>query len=85
VAIDALRLDVGASTLAALDPTNRRGEPGFALGRAHRGRRYVAAPLPAVLGFACGGLGLHRLHADGAGKAERLTSHAASETTPALP
>lgn len=55
---------VGTCTLAALDPANRRAELGFALGRAHWGRGHMAAALPAVLGFAFGRLGLHRVFAD---------------------
>ncbi|WP_439621661.1 GNAT family N-acetyltransferase [Gemmata sp.] len=55
---------VGTCTLAALDPANRRAELGFALGRVHWGRGHVAAALPAVLGFAFGRLGLHRVFAD---------------------
>jgi RimJ/RimL family protein N-acetyltransferase len=55
---------VGTCTLAALDPANRRAELGFALGRPHQGRGYMASALPAVLGFAFGRLGLHRVHAD---------------------
>jgi RimJ/RimL family protein N-acetyltransferase len=55
---------VGTCTLAGLDPANRRAELGFALGRAFWGRGYMAAALPAVLAFAFGRLGLHRVFAD---------------------
>jgi len=55
---------VGTSTLASLDPVHRRAELGFALGRAFWGRGYMAAALPAVLAFAFGRLGLHRVYAD---------------------
>ena len=55
---------VGTCTLARLDPANRRAELGFALGRAFWGRGYIAAALPAVLGFAFDRLGLHRVFAD---------------------
>jgi ribosomal-protein-alanine N-acetyltransferase len=55
---------VGTCTLARLDPANRRAELGFALGRAFWGRGYMAAALPAVLEFAFGRLGLHRVFAD---------------------
>jgi len=55
---------VGACTLARLDPANRRAELGFALGRAFWGRGYMTAALPAVLEFALGRLGLHRVFAD---------------------
>lgn len=55
---------VGTCTLAALDTANRRAELGFALGRKYQGRGHIAAALPAVLGFAFGRLGLHRVFAD---------------------
>ncbi len=55
---------VGTCTLARLDSANRRAELGFALGRAFWGRGYMAAVLPAVLEFAFGQLGLHRVFAD---------------------
>jgi len=55
---------VGTCTLAHLDRANRRAELGFALGRAFWGRGYMAAALPAVLEFAFGRLGLHRVFAD---------------------
>lgn len=55
---------VGTCTLARLDPAHRRAELGFALGRASWGRGYMAAALPAVLAFAFGRLGLHRVYAD---------------------
>jgi len=55
---------VGTCTLAGLDRANRRAELGFALGRAHWGRGYMASALPAVLEFAFTKLGLGRLVAD---------------------
>jgi ribosomal-protein-alanine N-acetyltransferase len=55
---------VGTCTLAGVDPSNRRAELGFALGRGFWGRGYMAAALPAVLEFAFGRLGLHRVFAD---------------------
>jgi RimJ/RimL family protein N-acetyltransferase len=55
---------VGTCTLARLDLTNRRAELGFALGRAFWGRGYMTAALPAVLAYAFGRLGLHRVCAD---------------------
>jgi RimJ/RimL family protein N-acetyltransferase len=55
---------VGTCTLAGIDPANRRAELGFALGRAHWGRGYMTAALPAVLAFAFDRLGLHRVFAD---------------------
>lgn len=62
--VEAEGVVVGTCTLAAVDTTNRRAELGFALGRPHWGRGYMAAALPAVLEFAFGRLGLHRVHAD---------------------
>jgi ribosomal-protein-alanine N-acetyltransferase len=55
---------VGTCTLARLESANRRAELGFALGRAFWGQGYIAAALPAVLEFAFGRLGLHRVFAD---------------------
>lgn len=55
---------VGTCTLSRIDRANRRAELGFALGRAHWGRGYMADALPAVITFAFERLGLHRLHAD---------------------
>jgi RimJ/RimL family protein N-acetyltransferase len=55
---------VGTCTLASLDPANRRAELGYALGRPHQGRGYMAAALPALLRFAFGRLDLHRVVAD---------------------
>jgi RimJ/RimL family protein N-acetyltransferase len=55
---------VGTCTLARLDPANRRAELGFVLGRAFWGRGYMTAALPAVIDFAFGRLGLHRVFAD---------------------
>lgn len=55
---------VGTCTLAHLDPANRRADLGFALGRAFWGRGYMTAALPALIDFAFGRLGLHRVVAD---------------------
>lgn len=55
---------VGTCTLADLDPINRRAELGFALGRGHWGKGYMAEALPVLLDFAFGRLGLHRVFAD---------------------
>jgi RimJ/RimL family protein N-acetyltransferase len=55
---------VGACTLAGLDRANCRAELGFALGRAFWGRGYMAQALPALIEFAFGTMGLHRLSAD---------------------
>jgi ribosomal-protein-alanine N-acetyltransferase len=57
-------LVVGTCTLAALTAAHRRAELGFALGRVHWGRGYIAEALPVVVGFAFDQLGLHRLEAD---------------------
>lgn len=55
---------VGTCTLAALTPRHRRAEVGFALARSAWGKGYVSEALRALLGFAFGTLGLHRLEAD---------------------
>jgi [ribosomal protein S5]-alanine N-acetyltransferase len=55
---------VGTCTLAHLDWVNRRAELGFALGRDFWGRGYMAAAAPAIIEFAFGCLGLHRVFAD---------------------
>jgi ribosomal-protein-alanine N-acetyltransferase len=55
---------VGTCTLAGLTPAHRRAELGFALGRPHWGRGYIAEALPALVSFAFEELGLHRLEAD---------------------
>lgn len=55
---------IGTCTLAALSSDHGRAEVGFALARAVWGRGYVAEVLPALLGFAFGTLGLHRVEAD---------------------
>jgi RimJ/RimL family protein N-acetyltransferase len=55
---------VGTCTLAALSAEHRRAELGFALARAAWGRGYMAEALPALLAFAFGELGLHRVEAD---------------------
>jgi [ribosomal protein S5]-alanine N-acetyltransferase len=57
-------LVVGTCTLAGLTAAHRRAELGFALGRVHWGRGYIAEALPALVGFAFDQLGLHRLEAD---------------------
>lgn len=55
---------IGTCTLAALDPTNRRAELGFALGRTHWGKGYARTAVTAVLNFAFEQLDLHRVGAD---------------------
>jgi len=55
---------VGTCTLAHLDPTNRRAEIGFVLGRAHWGRGLMKDAVRLLLDHAFGTLGLHRIEAD---------------------
>jgi [ribosomal protein S5]-alanine N-acetyltransferase len=55
---------IGTCTLSSVNPTHRRAEIGYALARAHWGRGYMAEALPALLRFAFGTLGLHRIEAD---------------------
>lgn len=55
---------IGTCTLFNLDVENRRGEIGFALGRAHWGQGLAAEAVGTLIGFAFGALALHRLEAD---------------------
>lgn len=55
---------VGTVTLAGVDPSNRRAEIGFALGRDHWGRGLAAEGVGLVLGFAFATLGLNRIEAE---------------------
>ena len=55
---------VGTCTLASLSREHRRAEVGYALRRDVWGRGYMAEALPALIDFAFGTLGLHRLEAD---------------------
>lgn len=55
---------VGTVTLFQLEPENRRGEIGFALGRAAWGQGLMREALAALLDFSFGRLDLHRLEAD---------------------
>jgi ribosomal-protein-alanine N-acetyltransferase len=55
---------IGTCTLAHIDPVNRRGELGFALGRSHWGHGYARTAAAAVLAFAFEQLQLHRVSAD---------------------
>ena len=55
---------VGTCTLASLSQQHLRAEVGYALGRDAWGRGYMAEALPALINFAFGTLGLHRLEAD---------------------
>jgi RimJ/RimL family protein N-acetyltransferase len=55
---------VGTCTLTRIDARNRRAEIGFALGREHWGRGYVAEAMATLLRFAFVDLDLLRLEAD---------------------
>lgn len=55
---------IGTCTLASLSEQHRRGEVGFALGRAHWRMGYVSEALVALVRFAFDELALHRLEAD---------------------
>jgi RimJ/RimL family protein N-acetyltransferase len=55
---------VGTCTLYHLNLDHRRGEIGFALGRAHWRRGIMGEALSALIAFAFGALDLHRLEAD---------------------
>ncbi|WP_237059286.1 GNAT family N-acetyltransferase [Microbulbifer sediminum] len=55
---------VGTCTLAAIDRANGHGEIGFALARAYRGQGIMARAVRALLEFAFGPLGMHRVEAD---------------------
>lgn len=55
---------IGTCTLSHCDADNRRAEVGYALGRGHWGRGYMHEALTALVGYAFGTLGLHRLEAD---------------------
>ena len=55
---------VGTATLFQIEPANRRGEIGFALGRAAWGQGLMREALTALFDFAFGPLRLHRLEAD---------------------
>lgn len=55
---------IGTVTLINLDFTHRRAEVGYALGRAHWGNGYIQEALHALLAYAFGELGLHRIEAD---------------------
>ncbi len=57
-------LVIGTCTLFNLDVANRRGEIGFALGRAHWGQGLASEAVGTLIGFAFGPLGLYRLEAD---------------------
>ena len=55
---------IGTVTLINFDFTHRRAEVGYALGRAHWGNGYIQEALHALLAYAFGELGLHRIEAD---------------------
>jgi RimJ/RimL family protein N-acetyltransferase len=55
---------IGTCTLAHIDAGNRRAEIGFSLRHDHWGQGYMTEAVRALLTFAFGELGLHRLEAD---------------------
>jgi len=55
---------LGTATLAQVDIRNKRAEVGYALGRDHWGRGYMAEALPVLIRHAFDTLELHRLEAD---------------------
>ena len=55
---------VGTTTIFHVDGEHRRGEIGFALGRAHWGRGYASDAVTLLIRFAFEQLDLHRLEAD---------------------
>ncbi|MBZ0113487.1 MAG: GNAT family N-acetyltransferase [Thermoanaerobaculia bacterium] len=55
---------IGTVTLAELEWTHRRAEIGFALARRHWRRGVMGEAVRAVLDYAFGPLGLHRIEAD---------------------
>jgi RimJ/RimL family protein N-acetyltransferase len=55
---------VGTCTLAGVDPLHQRAELGFALAFEHWGRGIASEAVSAVVAFAFGEMGLHRLIAD---------------------
>jgi len=57
-------LVIGTCTLFHLDPENKRGEIGYALGREHWGQGYMSEALHTLLDYAFRDLDLHRLEAD---------------------
>ncbi len=55
---------LGTATLFALSAPNRRAEVGYILGRAYWGQGFMGEALRAILDWAFGPLGLHRVEAD---------------------
>lgn len=55
---------IGTCTLAAISVQHRRAELGFAIRRTHWGHGYASEATAAIVRFAFGTLGLHRLEAD---------------------
>jgi RimJ/RimL family protein N-acetyltransferase len=55
---------IGTCTLFALKAEHKRAEIGYALGSSHWGKGYITEALGALLRFAFGTLGLHRIEAD---------------------
>lgn len=62
---------IGTCTLFHFDTDHRRAELGFALGRVHWGQGIMTEALAALIEFAFGILGLHRLEADADPRNER--------------
>lgn len=55
---------LGTCTIFHIDEDHRRGEIGFALGRAHWGQGYATEAVAMLIRFAFADLDLHRLEAD---------------------
>jgi RimJ/RimL family protein N-acetyltransferase len=55
---------IGTCILFHLDEQNRRAEVGYVLGRADWGNGYIQEALTALLDYAFGPLGLHRIEAE---------------------
>ncbi|HLS84069.1 MAG TPA: GNAT family N-acetyltransferase [Arenimonas sp.] len=64
IALRATDQVIGTATLYAIDHAQGRAELGFALARAHWGRRYAREALTVLIGHAFDALGLRRLEAD---------------------
>jgi ribosomal-protein-alanine N-acetyltransferase len=64
IALRATDQVIGTATLYGIDHGQGRAEIGFALARAHWGRRYAREALTVLIEHAFGALGLRRLEAD---------------------
>lgn len=62
---------IGTCTLFRLDPDNRRGEIGFALGLDHWGQGFASEAIERLIRFCFDDLDLHRLEADADPRNER--------------